>query len=312
MIIVLHGKDDYRIDQKLKEIINGYQKKNKSGVNLIYISEKPSFNDLKDESRQVGMFEEKRLLVGKGILKDKKLRKKIEKKIDLLADNENILILKENQKLKSKFVKKIEKLDKEKGIIKEYKKLKGKNLKNWYKKEFSKQKAEINGRALNKLVKYVGNDLWRANNEICKLSNMIPDRTITEKDITNYVKPEVETNIFEAIDALANGNKKKAVNLFEKQLADGDSPFYLLSMINYQIRNLLIIKDLEDRGFSYKQIMKKSKMKSFVFKKAYSQSKRLSFEQVKKIHQTLFEVDLNSKLGKVKAESGLMLIISQF
>jgi DNA polymerase III delta subunit len=83
-------------------------------------------------------------------------------------------------------------------------------------------------------------------------------------------------------------------------------------MINYQIRNLLALKDLEERGLSYKEIMKKSKMKSFVFKKAYSQSKRLSFPQIKKIHQTLFEVDLNSKLGKIKPESGLMLIISQF
>lgn len=311
MIIILHGKDNYRIEKKLKEIISGYKEKNKSGVNLVWLPEKPSFNDLKDESRQVGMFEEKRLLIGKNIL-TKDLKKEIEKRLDELIDQENILILKENQKIKGKLIKKIKDLSKDKGMIKEYEKLEGKKLKTWYKREISKSEAGVTRSGLRKLVEYIGDDLWRAKNEIDKLTSMKKGDEVTKETVIKYVKPNLETNIFEAIDALANGNKKKATQLFETQFQNGDSPFYLFSMIDYQLRNLLIIGELKEKGLSYKEMKSKSGLSNFVFKKSFSQAKNLPLEKVKKIHQKLFEVDLNSKLGKITPETGLFLIISQF
>lgn len=311
MIIILNGEDDYRIEEKLKEIISGYKKKNNSGINLVWLSEKPSFNNLKDESRQVGMFEEKRLLIGRNILSEP-LKKEMEERLDELVDRDNILILKENKKIKGKLVKKVKNLPKSKGIIKEYQKLDGKKLKGWYKREFSKHKTPVTRSGLNKLVEYVGNDLWRAKNEIDKLANMEANKEITKETVIKYVTPDLETNIFKAIDSLAFGNKKKATQLFEKQLQDGTSPFYLFSMIDYQLRNLLIVGELKERGFSYKKMKKESGMSNFVFKKSINQAKNLPLSKIKKIHQKLFEVDLDSKLGKITAETGLFLIISQF
>src|SRR6056297_2778947 len=94
----------------------------------------------------------------------KKLKKEIEDRFDEYIDQDNILIIKENNKLKGKLIKKTKKLSKKKGIIKEYKKLEGKNLKAWYKREFSKHKATITRSGLRKLINYIGNDLWRAKN----------------------------------------------------------------------------------------------------------------------------------------------------
>ncbi len=311
MIIILHGNDTYRSARKLKEIISGYRDKNTSGINLIFM-EKASFNELKDESGQMGMFMEKRLVVGKGLLKNKDLRKKIEENLEDLAGRRNILILKEEKKIKGKLVKKAEGMKNDKVMIKEYRKLKGKKLQKWYEAQFSKESAKIKKRALKKMVEYVGDDLWRASNEINKLANMKRGSEITVDDVREHVKPELETDIFKTIDALGKGDKAKAVELIQKHIQKGDSPFYLLSMINYQLRNLLILKELQDQNLSAKEMRKKSGMSPFVFKKTGRQTKNFSFDSLKKIHQELFKMDLDIKLGRITPETALMMIVSHF
>ena len=51
--------------------------------------------------------------------------------------------------------------------------------------------------------------------------------------------------------------------MLHKQLEDGDAPLYLLSMIAYQFRNLLIIKELQDARTPYNIMAKKSGLASF-------------------------------------------------
>ncbi len=310
MIIILHGKDNYRSDKKLKEIVAGYKKKNPTGLNLIYLKKKLDFNDLKTESGQIGMFKEKRLLIGKGLLEDKDLKKEIEKNLEELAESENILILKEEDKVSGKLVKKVEKMDKKKGVVQEYPKLKGKKLESWYAKEFKEREAKIKSRAVRKLIEYVKDDLWRAENEIEKLSLMRKGEEITVEDVSEHVRPDIDGDIFKMIDFLGKGNKKGAIELFQDHMKRGDSPFYLLSMIDYQVRNLLAVKDLED--LSYNEMKKKSGLSPFVFKKSHSQARRFDFSKLKKIHDTLFAVDLDIKLGKITPETGIVLVISRF
>ena len=312
MIIVLHGKDNYRTDQKMKDIIAGYRSKNKSGINIDYLPGKPSFSDLKDGSRQMGMFEEKRLLIGRNILQNKEIKKKLEKNLDKVIKGENILILREDEEVKGGLIKKLEKRDKGEVLVQKFDKLKGRNLKAWYKKEFKKYNVDLERGVVSKLISYVGDDLWRASNEISKLANMNLKEAIAQEDVEKYVRPDFETDIFDTIDALGRGQKGRALELIEEHVAKGDSPFYILSMINYQIRNLLTVTQLNNEGLSYKQAKKESGMSPFVFKKTSSQAKKFNFAQIKKIHNELFRVDLDSKLGKISPEIGLMLIISRF
>ena len=312
MIIVLHGKDTFRTDRKLKEIVAGYKKKNKTGINITHLPEKPSFIDLRDSSRQMGMFEEKRLLIGKNVLKNKELKKEIEKRLDELVSGDNILILKEDRKIKGKLVKKIEKLEKDQGLIQEFDRLEGRKLKSWYKVEFSKYDVDLKRGVIDKMVEFVGDDLWRAKNEINKLSLMNLGGEVSVRDVTENVRPDFNVDIFKTVEALARGDKGAALEMIEKHIKNGDSVFYILSMINYQIRNLLIVKELEEKGLRGKEAKSKSKLHPYAFKKTKAQSGSFSFNQLKKIHRKLSKVDLDSKLGRISPETGIMLVISQF
>lgn len=306
MIIFLYGQDTYRMREKLKEIIERHKKIHKSGLNLKYFDD---FTNFKDEIRQTSMFKEKKLAVITDIFANPDFKEKfLENKKEFLNSEDIILIYEEKDFNKNnslfKFLKKNAKSQ-------EFKHLGGQNLKTWIKKEFDKYKTKIDSGVLEKLIEYIGNDLWQMSNEIKKLASFRNNKIVGVEDIELLVRSKIETDIFKTIDAIADKNKKQALNLLHKHLEKGDSPLYLLSMINYQFRNLLIVKDFIEKHKPYNVILKKSGLHPFVVKKTYYQSQKFSFQELKKIYQKIFKVDLDIKTGRIQPEIALDLLIAE-
>jgi len=313
MIIFLYGPDTYRSKQKLNEIIEHYKKIHKSGLSLIFFDFKEdSFEDFRDAFKSFSMFKEKKLMVLKNLFFNSKIENDFLKNLREISRSKEIILIYE------------EEIDENTPLAKELKKeakfqkfnlLEGIFLKNWVKREFQKYSARIEPEALNLLLDFVGNDLWQMENEIKKLVNYSPGKEIKRKDIELLVKPKIETDIFKTIDAIAAKNKRKALFLMKEHLEKGDSPAYLLVMINFQFRNLLIIKSSELRRELYTNDMRilseKLKMHPYVIRKAIQQSKKFSLEELKKIYQKIFQVDLGIKTGKIDPETALDLLIAE-
>lgn len=327
MIIFLYGQDTYRMREKLKEIIRHYKEVHKSGLNLDYFdcqkkSDGEIFNDFKNGIRQTSMFKEKKLAVITNPFSDSGFKEKFLKDAKDFLKSEDIILLYQEGKIKEndtlfKFLKKNTKFQ-------EFNLLEGQELKAWIKKEFEEFKtphhpasaggagqAKIEPKALEMLVEYIGNDLWRMANEIKKLVSFKPKQIIKAEDVRILVRSKIETDIFKTIDAIAQKNKRQALNLLQKHLEKGDSPLYLLTMINYQFRNLLIIKDFIEKHKPYNLILKKSGLHPFVVKKSYYQSQKFSFQELKKIYQKIFQVDIDIKTGRVEPEIALDLLIAE-
>jgi len=313
MIIFLYGEDSYRSRQKLKEIIDRYEKTRKTGLSLKLIDclkkESSPFNDLKSEVRQATMFKEKKLIVINSPFSSAAFEEKFLKEGKNFADSEDILVLYEEKSVRQnsvllRFLKKIAKCQ-------EFKFLTGEKLRIWVKDEIGRYKSRADIKAIDKLIEYVGNDLWRMENEIKKLVSFGRNRTLKREDVDLLVRAKVETDIFKTIDAIAERNKPLALNLLRKHIEKGDSPLYLLAMINYQFRNILMIKDLIERRFPFNLIAKKSGLHAFVAKKSYFLAQKFSLEQLKKIYQKIFKVDLDIKTGKIEPEIALDLLIAE-
>ena len=90
----------------------------------------------------------------------------------------------------------------------------------------------------------------------------------------------------------------------------GDNPLYLLSMINYQFKNLLIVKDLMGKQRPYYFIQKITRLHPFVVKKSYQQAGKFTFSELKKIYWKIFQADLDIKTGKINPETALDLLIT--
>jgi DNA polymerase-3 subunit delta len=309
MIILLFGEDNYRLKEKLREIISHYKKIHKSGLNLIFLDLKEkSFEDFKMVYQPASMFVEKKLIILKNATKNPEFKRKFLESKEKFKDSKEIILFSEEEKTKDEFLETIKKI----AMYQEFKNLEGEKLESWIRREFKKYGAEIEKEGLEKLIEFVGNDLWQMSNEIKKLvayknkpCQGVAKIRIEKKDVELLVKPKEEPEIFKTIDAIALKNKKRVFRLIKNHLQKGDSPQYLLSMINFQFRNILMIKDLMKKGKSLSAILRESKLHPFSVKKSYYLAQKFDLEELKKIYQKVFQMDLNVKTGKIKPESAL-------
>ena len=310
MIYFIHGEDSYRSKNKLEEIVFEYKEKNKSGLNLIYIdaSEK-SYEDFYANFKVISMFAEKKLVIIKNIFSNTKFQEDFLENIDKLKEAKDIIIIYEEKQAdkRIKFFKALQKYAK----CQEFSFLKGLQLKKWVLFKLEKSKAKIDPDALELLLLSGGGDLWGLANEIKKLSNYKKGSIIKKEDVELMSRPAVESDIFKTIDALASKDKKRALVLLHKHIENGDNPLYLFSMISYQLKNLLIIRELQDAHTPYGAMIKKSGLHPFVVQKISSMCSRFSMPELKKIYRNIFQADVDIKTGGVDAETALDLFIAK-
>ena len=310
MIYFIYGQDSYRSKRKVEEIILGYKKVHKSGLNLIYIDAKNKrFEDFINAFKITSMFAEKKLIILSNTFSNLKFCEEFSENIKSLEDSKDIVVIYEDCEpdKRTKFFKALQKNVK----CQEFECLSPILLKKWVGQEFEKNGVKINPDALDLLTDFVRNDLWQMTNEINKLSNYKKEAFIKKEDVELLVKPNIENDIFKTIDALASRNKKLALSLLHKHLDNGDNSLYLLSMITYQFRNLLVIKELQDMQKPYNMIAKLSGLHPFVVQKSSYICNQFTIEQLKKIYQKIFQIDSDIKTGKIEPELALDLLLAE-
>lgn len=319
MLIFLHGPDTYRLRQKMQELLSDYKNNFPEGASFRYFDfskEEPinegtsaSFEDFKKESNNISLFGERKVFCLNNVFLSSEFKKKFLQEAEIFSKTKDIILICQEGNVDSdddfyKFLRKNAKVQK-------FKALKGPHLKKWLKREFEKHKTPITDEALEKLIIFVGEDLWRLSNEVRKLVSFKNQQEIILEDIKMHVQPQIETDIFKTIEAIAQRNKKQALQLLHHHLEKGDSPLYLFSMINFQFRNLLLVRDLMERQKSFAEILRQLPFHPLVIKKSYFQAKHFSFQELKKIYQKIFQLDFQIKIGKVKPEIALDLFITQ-
>ena len=308
MFIFLYGVDNFRSLEKLSDLKNKYLEKNGSGTDLSVLDygEGASVENLASAFSAQGLFSTKRLVV----VKNSMLKGSTEVQKGILAllkanpdtekDADTIVIFYENGSPKKngalyKFLFKTAKRQ-------EFAPLEGTALANWaltFTKTLSTE-ISFTKNALNMLLAATGSDLNILSNEITKLVNFRNSGEITDADVILLVKSKVDSTMFETIEALASGNKSKALDLFHQQLTKGEDVFYILSMYTYQIRTLLKIGDFYWQGMiSAPQIAQASGIHPYVVQKSLSQIRNLSEQKTKQMLRDLAEIDFSAKTGKV-------------
>jgi len=291
MLIFLHGLDTYRARRKLWEITEKYQSTNKISTGIT--SWDCSFVDVSDITQALGapsLFQEKKL----HIIENAFLRKEWEEEV--LEQDDHVIVFFE-QGTPDKRTALYKYLNK-KALVQEFVLLENAKLVQWIQKEFLQYGFPVQKDVVDKLALEVGNDLWQLSNEIRKLVAF--RRGVVEKqDVDLLIKQNLQTNIFATIDAIAAKNKKKALHLIWQHNEKNDSPFYILSMLAYQFRNLLEVKDAKDP--------RELKLHPYVLRKSVQAAQLFSREELERIYKKLFQIDLQTKTGKIDAQMALYL-----
>lgn len=120
-----------------------------------------------------------------------------------------------------------------------------------------------------------------------------------------FNQPEFSTSIFRLTDTVFARNASGALTAIQELLAQGENEFMLLSMLINHTKKILFILDAEVQGAASQDVLKKLKVHPFVAKNLMKQKALFRLDQVKRWLQTLLEIDLQSKQGKVDAKVAL-------
>ena len=303
MIIFLYGEDTYRSREELKKIIEAHEKASLNWFNFVRIDAKDKeaeiFEQIRQTANTTSMFSEKKLIIVENISfvtegEQKNILEFMEKK-NSKHDNETTIVF-WDEKIDEK--SELFKFLKNKAKTQKFTPLKDVQLRNWTKERIINRCGKIENQALDRLIEYVGNDLWRMANEIDKLLDY--DKTIKIENVELLIKPEIDINVFNIVDALGQKDKNKAIKLIGKYFEKGEDEIRLLGMFVYQFRNLLKIKSSSvNPGLHY-----------FVFQKSKEQARNFSFAELKKIYHRLMTIDLDLKLGRVEPMAALELFVT--
>jgi len=308
MIIFLFGKNCYLARKKLNEIVKYYKKIHKSGLNLKFLEgENLNFQDFKNLFDSQPMFKEKKLIVLKNIFSNQKFKEEFLKEKEKFLDRDKIILIYEKNEIQKKDI--FFQFLKNNAKYQEFKPLEGKKLENWVKKEFERYQVKISPQVLEKLINFVGNDLWQMENEIKKILTFKKNGKIKEKDIESLISNETETNVFKVIEAILKKDRKEALKRINFLLTKGTKASFIISIFKSQFRKFLIIKDLVKRGVKKEKIISKTKFHPFLIERNLASLKKMEIEQLEKIYQKIFQLDKKIKTGKILPEVGLNLFI---
>jgi len=304
MLYFLHGPDTYRLAQKLKEIEQQYAKVHGSDLNLQKVDAKAfSFKDFWDKLNQQSLFIKKKLFILENVFSSAGFKEDLTERAEQIAASSSIVVLIEKGEIKK--TNKLFKLLDKKAKSQSFPFLQGQELRSWARKEFTKQAGAIESKALEKLLSSTKGDTWALSNEIKKLATY--SKKITQEDIELFLGNKIEAEIFSTIDCLGQGNKEKALQLLESHLKKGDSPLYLLKMIAYQFRNLVLVKSCRADPACRQRL----NLHPFVLRKATFLSSRFSSVALKDIFRKIFDTDCKIKQGIISPEQGLRQLIAE-
>ncbi|MFZ5982469.1 MAG: DNA polymerase III subunit delta [Patescibacteria group bacterium] len=314
MIIFLYGEDSFRSNEKLKEIKEKFRgSANGAGLSFFDFSEK-SDQDVISSFGSQGLFSSKRLVVVKNLIISgakeiqDAIQEHLKKNPGIFSDSDLEVVFFETKmpaknKPLFKFLEKNEKVRKE-----IFEKLLPAQLSQWIRKKIDEINPgqKISAGALSQLILLSGENMWMLENEIEKLSSLAFGREICEEDVEKLTASNVAGNIFSTVDAIGANDKKRALALMLEHFSRGDDPFYILSMLVYQFRNLLLVADFYRRGMKNElEISQVARMHPFVVRKSLNQVRKFEFFQLKDIYGRLQNIDQSAKTGKVDIKLAL-------
>ncbi len=175
----------------------------------------------------------------------------------------------------------------------------------WVESETKKLGGKIEPDAAVRLSEMVGEDTRIAAQELTKLLTYVNFvRPVTLLDVDRVSIVSAQGNVFELVDALGQGDGKKAQHVLH-QLLDEEDAFELWGMVIRQFRLLLQARELLDAGASMPEVQKALGIHEFVAQKVTNQAKRFSLSALESIHHKLLEIDEGAKTSQVPLDLAL-------
>jgi len=160
--------------------------------------------------------------------------------------------------------------------------------------------------AIVELLKMAGEDQWRLSEEIAKLVNYQPQVTVESVRLLVIASPEA--SIFDLVEAMTAGRTADAYEARAALARQKQDDIYVLSMIQWQLRNLLLAK-VAPSGITSAELAKAAGMSPYVAGKMQSTANSHSCEVLTAGLKLAIDYEYEIKSGRRASDAAVEQLI---
>lgn len=316
-IYLFDSKEEYlntTIIEEAERIINI------KDFNFIKIKGDTDFDTIKNSYETYPVMEDKKIIIWQNIDLSKDGVKNYKVILDKLAEDvkdfppyATFLIFSDTIPFKGKFYKSINK----NGTVVEIDRLNNKELKSFIGRRFVKNNKKISNAYIDEIINrfsYLSYNseiaLYEIVNSVDKIISNSSDEIIKKEDIDDQLDQVLNLNIFNLTDAISSKNTKDAFKTLLLMEKSGEDLFMIYHMLIRQFRILTAVKSLSTSNFNDSFIMKSAKIGSFELRKAKSNIRNYSLDDLIDINERLMDMEIRSKSEAFEMKDELMKLVA--
>lgn len=297
MTVVLTGENDFSRTAELRKLTAGFVEKHGDfGLEQIEVGN-AEFGRLLETVASLPFLATRRMVVLRDVSTNKALVEKIDELLDAVADTTDLVIV------ERKFDKRLSlyKTLKKRADFREFGVLDERSLAAWLVSEATGRGGELGRADATHLIHRVGDNQMMLSNELDKL--LAYSSRITKDSIDLLTEQTPQGSVFDLLDAAFQGDKKRAMRLYEDQRKQQAEPQMIMGMIAWQVHVLAVAKFNEKDGAG--AIASGAKMSPYTVNKALGLARKMSTAQVKELVQRALKLDVRLKSEQIDADDAV-------
>ena len=186
-------------------------------------------------------------------------------------------------------------------------------LTRWILGRLKREGKNITGSVMQLFLTKTGTDMGNIDRELEKLLCYTLDRdVITAEDVEAVVTEQTTNKIFEMVNAVAEHNQRRALDLYYDLLTLKEPPMRIMFLISRQFRILFHIRDMAAKGLDQQTMAKKAGIPPFAVRKNVSQAKGFTMEQLKQALCDGAELEEAVKTGRMDDQMAVELFLMKY
>ena len=184
-------------------------------------------------------------------------------------------------------------------------------LRKWVMGLLKKENKLITPEALTLLLDKTGTSMENIRREVEKLvCYKYYDEGITASDVEELCIVQIQNQIFDMVEAVAQKKQKQALKLYYNLLALKEAPMKILALIARQFNMLLQVKEMKSKGYHESDIAKQTGLNPYYLKKKYiPQAAQFKQAQLETALKACVEAEEAVKTGRMPDLLSVELII---
>ena len=170
---------------------------------------------------------------------------------------------------------------------------------------------KITAQTMELLLEKTGDDMENIRMELEKLVSYTLGRdVITASDVEEICTTRITSRVFNMVEAITEGNVRKALDLYEDLLALKEEPRKILPLIGRQFNQIFQVKELMSQGMNRGAIGSALKLKPYIAGKLMNQARAYSPDRLRAAVNLCTDTEEAVKTGQLNDRMAVELLIT--